>query len=446
MSNLRLDQFNNDNLEADVLGTLMNSKNIEEAMILLDNDCFYNTKNKLIFSVIYKLLNNNKPIDFTTVYAELGKDIEKVGISYLTDINLAGSSTSTLIPKCKKLIEYKKRFKTYKTINAVEQMFSDEEELQDILNYINLELENIISNNDEEDGVIIEALNETLEDIIRQTENGDKVSGIKTGLFELDNLIGGLNKGELILIAGRPGMGKSTLANNIAIQVAKTNKVAIFNLEMSKKQIFKKLLSCLSLLESEKIKKGLLNENELKRLRMAHKKLKELSDNIKLFDNTLYLDKIVNKCRILSKQGKLDVLIIDYLQLIALNTSKNSNREQEVSHISRTLKLLAKELGITVIALSQLSRACEQRADHRPLLSDLRESGSLEQDGSVILMTYRDEFYNRETEDKGIMEIICNKNRDGETKTIRVCWLPQYQKVENLETIFFKPVQEKAPF
>ena len=443
---IRVDQFNNPNLEADILGTMLNAHNIDEAISILDTDCFYGSKNKIIYSVIYKLWKDNKPVDLTTVFAELGKDVSKIGVSYLSAINEAGTSSRILIPKCKKLIEYKQRLKAYKLLEQGINMFEKEEETNKITGFISNGLDFLVNDDEDDNGDIINSLNITINNINKQVENEGKIFGIKTGLEQIDDRINGLNKGEFILISGRPGMGKSTLANNIAIKVAKTNKVALFNLEMSKEQIFRKVLSCISLIESEKIKKGLLNQQELNKLLVAQKGISELHSNLKIYENVLSLDKIISKCRIMSKQKNLDVLIIDYLQLIA-TTNKFQSREQEISHISRTLKLLSKELGITVIALSQLSRACEQRADHRPMLSDLRESGSLEQDCDISLMCYRDNFYNPESEEKGIIEVICNKNRNGEVGTMKFAWLPQYQKIGNLDIFdYAKEVKEKSPF
>ena len=296
---IRVDQFNNPNLEADILGTMLNAHNIDEAISILDTDCFYGSKNKIIYSVIYKLWKDNKPVDLTTVFAELGKDVSKIGVSYLSAINEAGTSSRILIPKCKKLIEYKQRLKAYKLLEQGINMFEKEEETNKITGFISNGLDFLVNDDEDDNGDIINSLNITINNINKQVENEGKIFGIKTGLEQIDDRINGLNKGEFILISGRPGMGKSTLANNIAIKVAKTNKVALFNLEMSKEQIFRKVLSCISLIESEKIKKGLLNQQELNKLVVAQKGISELHSNLKIYENVLSLYKIISKCRIM---------------------------------------------------------------------------------------------------------------------------------------------------
>jgi replicative DNA helicase len=227
-------------------------------------------------------------------------------------------------------------------------------------------------------------------------------------------------------------MGKTAFALNMGQAASKNASVAIFSLEMSNEQLTDRLLSAKCLIDYLKIKTGQLDDNEFENISIGANDL--MTRNLVLDDTTTLLSDIKAKCRKLKIQNGLDVVIIDYLQLIR-TTLNTSSREQEVSHISRELKALAKELDITMIALSQLSRAPEQRADHRPILSDLRESGSIEQDADVIHFLYREEYYNKETEDKNIAEVITAKNRNGKTTTTKLAWLGQFQRFGSLDVI-----------
>ena len=427
------EQFFNVNLENNLLGMILNDGKILDDLIDTKDDVFYNVQNKKLFITMKVLWRDNKEINVPNIHGELKTEVYDVGgVGRLNNLLTANTGSNSYKNIAKVLEEYRVRRELFKIKAGMDSMFSIEKKNDEIINSVLDQLDDLMLEDEEDNGDIIPTLERVAENIEVRRENGGKIKGIETGLVDLDRMINGLNKQEMIVVAARPGQGKTTLANNIAINVAKKNKyVAIFNLEMSKEQIFEKILSNVSMVECSKISNGSLSKEDYLRLGKGENTLVGLSDNMKVYDRTLRIDSILAKAKKLKKQGKLDVLIIDYLQLV--EGDKKQSREQEVSSISRKLKQLSKELNISVIALSQLSRAPEQRADHRPILSDLRESGAIEQDSDVIIFCYRDEYYNAETEEKGIMEMIIGKNRNGAPGTIKTAWIPQYQRISNLE-------------
>ena len=429
------EQFFNVNLENNLLGMILNDGKILDDLIDTKDDVFYNVQNKKLFITMKVLWRDNKEINVPNIHGELKTEVNDVGgVGRLNNLLTANTGSNSYKNIAKVLEEYRVRRELFKIKAGMDSMFSIEKKNDEIINSVLDQLDGLMLEDEDDNGDIVSTLERVAEDIEIRTKNGGKIKGIETGLIDLDRKINGLNRQEMIIVAARPGQGKTTLADNIAISIAKKNKhVALFNLEMSKEQIFEKILSSVSMVECEKIGHGNLTREDWLNLGKGENMLLGLSDNIKVYDRTLRLDSILAKAKKLKKQGKLDVLIVDYLQLIECD--KKQSREQEVSYISRRLKQLSKELDINVIALSQLSRAPEQRADHRPILSDLRESGAIEQDASIILFCYRDEYYNTETEEKNVMEIIVGKNRTGTTGTIKVAWIPQYQRISNLEVM-----------
>ena len=427
------EQFFNVNLENNLLGMILNDGKILDDLIDTKDDIFYNVQNKKLFITMKVLWRDNKEINVPNIHGELKTEVNDVGgVGRLNNLLTANTGSSSYKNIAKVLEEYRVRRELFKIKAGMDSMFSIEKKNDEIINSVLDQLDDLMLEDEEDNGDIIPTLERVAENIEVRRENGGKIKGIETGLVDLDRMINGLNKQEMIVVAARPGQGKTTLANNIAINVAKKNKyVAIFNLEMSKEQIFEKILSNVSMVECSKISNGSLSKEDYLRLGKGENTLVGLSDNMKVYDRTLRIDSILAKAKKLKKQGKLDVLIIDYLQLV--EGDKKQSREQEVSSISRKLKQLSKELNISVIALSQLSRAPEQRADHRPILSDLRESGAIEQDSDVIIFCYRDEYYNAETEEKNIMEMIIGKNRNGAPGIVKAAWVPQYQRISNLE-------------
>ena len=427
------EQFFNVNLENNLLGMILNDGKILDDLIDTKDDIFYNVQNKKLFITMKVLWRDNKEINVPNIHGELKTEVNDVGgVGRLNNLLTANTGSNSYKNIAKVLEEYRVRRELFKIKAGMDSMFSVERKNEDIINSVLDQLDDLMLEDEEDNGDIIPTLERVAENIEVRVKSGGKIKGIETGLIDLDKMINGLNKQEMVVVAARPGQGKTTLANNIAINVAKKNKhVAIFNLEMSKEQIFEKILSNVSMVECNKISNGSLSKEDWLRLGKGENTLVGLSDNMRVYDRTLKIDSILDKAKKLKKQGKLDVLIIDYLQLV--EGDKKQSREQEVSSISRKLKQLTKELNISVIALSQLSRAPEQRADHRPILSDLRESGAIEQDSDVIIFCYRDEYYNAETEEKNIMEMIIGKNRNGAPGVVKTAWVPQYQRISNLE-------------
>jgi len=275
---------------------------------------------------------------------------------------------------------------------------------------------------------------DTFAEIEKLYNQKEPITGIPTGFVDLDYKTAGLHKSDLVLIAARPAMGKSAFALNIASHAAIHAKVpvVIFNLEMSKSQLVNRILCSEAMVDSNKIRTGKIEEDDWIKLATA---LGPLSEAPIYIDDTpgITVTEIRAKCRKLKLEKNIGLVVIDYLQLIQGTGKRNSSREQEISEISRSLKILAKELDVPVIALSQLSRAAEQRTDHRPMLSDLRESGAIEQDADIVMFLYRDDYYNPDSEKKNIAEVIMAKHRAGSTGTVELLWLGNYTKFANIE-------------
>lgn len=260
------------------------------------------------------------------------------------------------------------------------------------------------------------------------------ITGVETGFTDLDYKTSGFHKSDLIIIAARPAMGKSAFAINLATHAATNSNtpVVIFNLEMSKEQVANRILCSEAMVDSNKIRTGKIDDNEWIKLANASGRLAEAPIYI---DDTpgISIMEIRARCRKLKLERDIGLVVIDYLQLVQGSGKKNASREQEISEISRSLKILAKELDIPVIALSQLSRGAEKRDDKRPMLSDLRESGAIEQDADIVMFLYRDDYYNEDSEKKNIAEVILAKHRGGSTGTVELLWLGNYTKFANIE-------------
>ncbi len=275
----------------------------------------------------------------------------------------------------------------------------------------------------------------TLDSVEMVAKQKGQITGLETGFRDLDYKTAGLQKSDLILIAGRPAMGKTAFVLNITEYVALHSEktIAMFSLEMSKEQVVKRMFSMNSHVDSQKIRIGNLEDEEWDRLVAS---VQRIGNSHLVIDDTsgVTVSEIRSKCRKLKMEQGLDLVIIDYLQLMSGgNRRRNENRQQEISEISRSLKVMARELDVPVIALSQLSRAVEQRPDKKPMLSDLRESGAIEQDADVVMFLYRDEYYNSDTEEKGIAEVNIAKQRNGPTGSVKLAWLSKYTKFGNLE-------------
>lgn len=421
--------------EQAALGCIINYKSqLALAEDVLKDDDFYWDKHKRIFSTIKALSRKDMNIDLITLLNELkvSDSIDKCGgVSYITEL-ATNTVFSSNVESYVKIIKDKSDRRNL--IRAGRELISksyEESEVESIIFTVEDKIYKVINSKESED---ILDMGQSVEKVLTRIENnycnGGKILGNTTGFKEIDNTISGLQKGDFIIVAARPSMGKTAFALNIGQHASKGASVGIFSLEMTTEQLMERLISSRSLVEFGKIKTGKLDEAEFRKITDAANVLAKRK--IFIDDKSTNLSDIKAKCRNLKIKEGLDVVIIDYLQLIEISDKTNS-REQEIAKISRELKKLAKKLEITIVALSQLSRAPEQRTDHKPILSDLRESGSIEQDADVIFMLYRDEYYNKESEEKNIAEVIINKNRNGETKTIKLGWIGQYQRFATLD-------------
>lgn len=425
--------------EQSVLGSMMLDKEaVASAAEALKPEDFYSQAHQVIYKIMLKLYDTGKPVDLVTVTDELYQSglMDSIGgITYITDLSRVVPSTAN-VGYYISIIEQKATLR--KLIQASNGIIKDSyESSKDIDTIINDAEKSIFDISQKQSGNGFASVKATLLDCYSKIEetykNKGQISGIPTGFTELDYKLTGLHPSELILIAARPSMGKTSFVMNIAQYVSVHAKIpiAVFSLEMSKEQITNRLLCCESNVELHKVRTGALSDEDWKKLAWG---LASLSQAPIYIDDTpgISVMEMRSKCRRLKIEKGLGLVIIDYLQLMGGN-GKSESRQQEISDISRSLKVMARELSVPVIALSQLSRAPEARNDHRPMLSDLRESGAIEQDADVVLFLYRDEYYNPDTEDKNIAELIISKQRNGPTGVVKLAWLGEFTKFANLE-------------
>lgn len=429
------------NLEAEqsVLGSmLIDAEAVSVAAGSLKAEDFYSEAHKEIFEAMLNLYDRGEPVDLVTVVEELRQrgTLEGVGgAAYISDLSVAVPSTANLKYYIQ-IVEEKSILR--QLIAASNEIIRDSYEAQEELDIILDRAEKRIFEISQRQTTnyfepIKNILLETYAKIEELSKKKGGIIGLPTGFHEFDQKTSGLHPSDLILVAARPSMGKTSFVLNIAQYVALRQKVpvAIFSLEMSKEQLVQRMLSSEANVELQKIRTGNLNEDDwLKLVRAAG----PLSQAPIYIDDTggLSVMEIRSKARRLKMEKGLGLLVIDYLQLMS-GRGRAENRQQEISEISRSLKALARELKVPVIALSQLSRAPEARTQHRPMLSDLRESGAIEQDADLVVFIYRDEYYNPDTDKKNIAEIIIAKQRNGPTGTIELVWLGQYTKFANYE-------------
>ena len=421
------------NLEAEqsVLGACFLSKYaLQKAGENLLPESFYSDKNGKIFATMISLMETNTPIDLTTVTSALKKKNELTdvgGVEYLTEIINFVPTASNVDFYIKTVEEAALLRRLIETATEIAtEGYRTDETVNEILDSSEKKILNIVKNRkSSEFRSIKDVLAKTQSDLERLSESKGEITGLSTGWYDLDKLTTGLHANEFIIIAARPAMGKTAFALNLATHVAMTQdkSVAVFNLEMSAEQLAMRILSSVGQLEGFKLRTGNLMNNDWKRINEA---VSQLANTNLVIDDTpgITIGEIRAKCRRLASSEKgLALVVIDYLQLISGGKNYGANRQQEVSDISRSLKTLALELGVPVIALSQLSRSVEGREDKRPLMSDLRESGSIEQDADIVSFLYRDDYYNKEarTEDNNsISELIIGKHRNGPTATIEL--------------------------
>lgn len=421
------------NLEAEesVLGACFLSKYaLQKACENLTEDSFYSDRNAKIFATLSSLMDQKIPIDLTTVTSDLkNKKIlsEVGGVEYLTEIlNFVPTATNIdyYIKNVQDAAILRNLIETATQIAS--EGYETNENVNEILDDAEKKILNIVKNRkSSEFRSIREVLIKTENDLEKLSQSKGEITGLATGWYDFDKLTAGLHENEFIIIAARPAMGKTAFALNLATHIAMNNdkSVALFNLEMGAEQLAMRILSSLGQIEGYKLRTGNLLNNDWKRINEA---TSQLADTNLFIDDTpgITIGEIRAKCRRLASSEKgLGIVIIDYLQLISGGKNYGTNRQQEVSDISRSLKTLAMELHVPVIALAQLSRGVESREDKRPIMSDLRESGSIEQDADIVSFLYRDDYYNKEArreDDISISELIIGKHRNGPTATIEL--------------------------
>ena len=425
--------------ELSVIGSILSdSQSVAASAELLKADDFYYAQNREIYRVCMELFNENTPIDIVTVSDKLNQN-DKLdgigGIGYLTAA-VTGVPTTGNVEYYAKIIKEKSVLRRLIKASSVisEMAYSESDELERIIDRSEQALFDVSSEKESNDiAHIQDILLTAYQDMVENSLNQGKMTGVPTGFNELNNRTGGFHGGELIIIAGRPGMGKSSFAVNIAENAAinENVSVAIFNLEMSKTMIVNRILCSQALVDSQKLRLGEFDMEDWQQIGGVVDKLAMAPLYI---DDTasITVSEIRAKCRRLKQTKNLGLVIIDYLQLMQ-GSGRNDNRQQEISEISRSLKVLAKELDVPVIALSQLSRTSETRSDKRPMLSDLRESGAIEQDADIVMFIYRDEYYNKDSADKNIAECIVAKHRSGSTGMFKLGWQGKYTKFINID-------------
>ena len=424
-----------------VIGSMIIDKNsIAKVMESLEEEDFYRDGHKAIYKAILEMFRNDMAVDLVTLleYLKSTNMLERAGgVTYITELSASVPTTANLSAYIKIVSDkstLRKLIKASTTI--IEESYNKQDKVESVVDIAEKKIFNIAENRTSKD---FEPLSDVLERGFLQIEklfnNKGEITGVGSGFTDLDSMTSGFQSGDMILIAARPSMGKTTFALNIAEHAAlrEHKSVVIFSLEMSKEQLAYKLLCSEANVDMLKLRTGALEDSDWENIARATGPLSKAKVYI---DDTagVTVMEMRSKCRRLKLEYGIDLIVIDYLQLMS-GGSGTDNRQQEVSEISRSIKALAKEMECPVIALSQLSRAPEQRADHRPMLSDLRESGSIEQDADLVMFLYRDEYYNKETEDKNIGECIIAKQRNGPVGTVKMAWLGQYSKFGNLDVI-----------
>ena len=426
--------------EQSVIGSMIMDREaiIAASEILLKED-FYHQQYGVLFEAMVELFNEGQPADLVTLQNRLKeKDVppEVSSLEYVRDL-VAAVPTSANVKYYAQIVKEKavlrKLIKV--TENIENECYLGKESLEVILEDTEKKVFELLQNRGGGDYVPIkQVVINTLEKIELASKTKGNVTGIATGFVDLDYKMAGLQPSDLILVAARPSMGKTAFVLNIAQYVAFHSNLtaAIFSLEMSKEQLVNRMFSLESRVDAQVLRSGNLADSDWEKLIEAAGVIG--ASNL-IIDDTpgISISELRSKCRKYKLEHDLKLVIIDYLQLMSGSGRSTDSRQQEISDISRSLKALARELNVPVIALSQLSRAVEQRPDHRPMLSDLRESGAIEQDADVVMFIYRDDYYNKDSENKNIAEIILAKQRNGPIGTVNLVWLPQYTKFANLE-------------
>ena len=425
--------------EQSVVGDmLMDRDAITTASEIICGDDFYQTAYGVIFDSVVELFNEGKPVDLITLQNRLKeKDVpeEISSLEFVRDL-LAAVPTSANVKYYAEIVAEKSTLRKMIKMNEeiANACYLAKEPVEAIMERTEKKVFELVQNRNNGDFVPIkQVVLNALEKIEKSSKSKGTVTGIPTGFIDLDYKTSGLQPSDLILVAARPSMGKTAFVLNIAQHVAfRQNKtVAIFSLEMSKEQLVNRLFSLESYVDAQLLRTGNLKDSDWEKLIEG---AGIIGRSNLIIDDTpgISISEMRSKCRKYKLEHNLELIIIDYLQLMSGSVGgRSESRQQEISDISRSLKALARELHVPVISLSQLSRAVEQRPDHRPMLSDLRESGAIEQDADVVMFIYRDDYYNKDTEHVNEAEIIIAKQRNGPIGTVTLTWLPQYTKFAN---------------
>ncbi len=425
--------------EQSVIGSMIMDRDaIVVASELISGEDFYNKQYGVLFETMRELNDKGLPVDLVTLQDKLKeKDVppEVSSLEFVRDL-ITAVPTSANIKYYANIVAEKSTLRKLIRLNEeiANTCYAGKEELETILSDTEQRVFKLVQRRNTEDFTPIrQVVMNAMDRIEAASKMKGSVTGIPTGFLDLDYKTAGLQPSDLILIAARPAMGKTAFVLNIAQHVAfhQNKTVAIFSLEMSKEQLVNRMFSLESNVDAQHLRTGQLNDEEWEKLIESA----GIIGRSNLFiDDTpgITIAELRTKCRKLSLENNLSMIIIDYLQLMS-GSGRSESRQQEISEISRSLKGLARELNVPVLALSQLSRAVEQRPDKRPMMSDLRESGAIEQDADIIMFIYRDDYYNHDTDRKDIAEIIIAKQRSGAIGTVELAWLPKYTKFANLE-------------
>ncbi len=426
----------NEEAERSVLGAAMLDKDaLYDVSEKVKAGDFYNQNHKEIFEAISEISRRNAPVDVLTVCEELKKrnSLEMVGgRGYVATLSSSVPSTSNAGEYAKIVAEKAElRNLILAAGDILDKGYGDSLEAQAVLDFAEKSIFEIAQGRQSKNMTPLkDILLENMDMISQRAKNKDQLTGVTTGLIDLDTKTNGLQKSDMVILAARPSMGKTAFALCVARNAAaKGHKVLIFSLEMSKHQLSQRLIAMEAAVDAQKLRTGNLEDGDWNKITATIDRLGEADITI---DDTpgLSIMEIKNKCRRLKAEKGLDLIVLDYLQLMNYE-GKSESRQQEVTALSRALKQLAREMDCPILVLSQLSRATETRTDHRPILSDLRESGAIEQDADVVLFLYRDEVYNPETEKPGECEVHVAKQRNGPTGVVEVMWQSTYTKFVN---------------
>lgn len=427
--------------EQSVIGAMLRDKDaVVTALGLLREEDFYQRQYSLVFGAIRELFNEAKPVDLLTLQEKLKtKDVppEITDLVFLRDVMQSVFTTANTRSYCEIVKEKALLRALIRTNEDIANLcYAGKESVEYILQQTEKKIFDLLEKRNTREFVPIEDVAMTvLHNIEKASRQKDPITGVATGFHDLDFKTAGLQPSDLILVAARPSMGKTAFALNILdyVGIKKKLPVLVFSLEMSKEQLMNRMLSMETRIDADKLRKGSLSDEDWGALIEG---IDRIAGTEILIDDTpgISVTELRSKCRKVKLEKGLSLVMIDYLQLMSGPNKRNTdNRQQEISEISRSLKALAREMECPVIALSQLSRACETRQDHRPMLSDLRESGAIEQDADIVMFLYRDDYYNKDTDHPNEAELIIAKQRNGPIGTVTLLWQPQYTRFVNME-------------